>query len=165
MPSPCSWTRLRVRCGATRRRCALCGDAAWPDTRDTTCLAATENIIRECCSILEADRATLFKLVRTRSWARRCPVPQATGCDTHTCCVRGGQQDPSGKELELMVAEGAKSIFLPVGQVSAGGVNRPKARPWPTPTPATRVPRLTFAGVPSARVLCSGHRWHRRRDW
>ena len=48
---------------------------------------ATENIISECCSILEADRATLFKL------------------------------DPSGKELELMVAEGAKSIFLPVGQV------------------------------------------------
>lgn len=53
---------------------------------------ATESIIRECCNILEADRATLFKL------------------------------DEGGKELELMVAEGAKSIFLPVGQGIAGTV-------------------------------------------
>jgi adenylate cyclase len=53
---------------------------------------ATSNIIAETCDILECDRATLFKL------------------------------DESRNELQLMVAEGAKSIFLPVGKGIAGTV-------------------------------------------
>ena len=40
----------------------------------------------------------------------------------HVLCAPYAVQDESGKELELMVAEGAKSIKLPVGQGIAGSV-------------------------------------------
>eukprot|EP01138_Halocafeteria_seosinensis_P014547 gb/GECG01014851.1/.p1 GENE.gb/GECG01014851.1/~~gb/GECG01014851.1/.p1 ORF type:complete len:384 (+),score=64.34 gb/GECG01014851.1/:1-1152(+) len=53
---------------------------------------ATKNIISECTRLLEADRATLFKL------------------------------DEPKEELVLMVAEGAKSIRVPLGQGIAGTV-------------------------------------------
>lgn len=53
---------------------------------------ATANIITETCNLLEADRATLFKL------------------------------DPVRGALKLMVAEGAEDIFLPLGVGIAGAV-------------------------------------------
>jgi len=53
---------------------------------------ATANIITETCNLLEADRATLFKL------------------------------DPERGALKLMVAEGAEDIFLPLGVGIAGSV-------------------------------------------
>uniref|UniRef100_A0A7S1C5Y3 GAF domain-containing protein n=1 Tax=Bicosoecida sp. CB-2014 TaxID=1486930 RepID=A0A7S1C5Y3_9STRA len=54
--------------------------------------AATSNIISETCNLLEADRATLFKL------------------------------DPARGALKLMVAEGAEDIYLPLGTGIAGTV-------------------------------------------
>lgn len=55
-------------------------------------LEANKTIISECCNIIEADRATLFRL------------------------------DEESKELELLVAEGAKSIRVPLGTGIAGTV-------------------------------------------
>ena len=55
-------------------------------------LQATNNIVAEACKLLDADRATLFRMTA------------------------------GGKELELMVAEGASGIRVPVGRGIAGTV-------------------------------------------
>ncbi|CAE7926605.1 Pde11 [Symbiodinium sp. KB8] len=55
-------------------------------------IKATVNIISEACGILSADRATIFKM------------------------------DETGEQLEIMVAEGASGIRVPVGKGIAGTV-------------------------------------------
>lgn len=57
--------------------------------RNSLCVQATDNIVGETCRILGCDRATIFTL------------------------------DAVAKELVLSVAEGAKNIRVPVGQVLA----------------------------------------------